>query len=286
MATSLKQLTDGLPSLGSYAGVLEEIDRLLQDPNTTVTDLGDCIEKDPDLTSRLLRLANSTFYRFSRRLETVAESVSVIGIQQVQDLVLASCVIEAFEGIPRHQVDMESFWRHSLGCGICARALANERQLLGAERLFICGLLHDLGRLVLLSQAPHTAADILNLYHKNRMLLREAEREVLGFDHAQVGEEVLRLWQFPPSVISAVAFHHQPMAAGVFQLESSAVHLADHLVHAMELGSSGERFVPPLSLRAWERIGLSPELIESIMNTVDDQIEAVEASLLRSHAGS
>ena len=110
MKLTIQHLVNGIPSLGSYAGVITEIETVLNHPNSTLADLGEVIEKDPDLTSRLLRLGNSSFFGFPNRLETVSEAVSLIGIQQVQDLILASCVVEVFEGISEEFVNMESFW--------------------------------------------------------------------------------------------------------------------------------------------------------------------------------
>lgn len=282
MAANIKVLTDGIPSLGSYTGVIAQIDRLVKDPESTLADLGEIIEKDPDLAARLLKLGNSAFYGFAQRLETVSEAISLIGIQQVEDLLLASNVIEVFEGVSAVNVNMESFWHHSLACGICARCIAIARQIPAGDKFFVAGLIHDLGRLVLLSQRPRQATAIFGVYEKRRILLRDAEREVLGFDHAQIGEELLRGWQYPPNLVQAVAHHHQPMLAGIFQLESSVVHVADYIVHVMQMGNSGEKYVPPLNLRAWERVGLSADLMESIMRSIDEQIEAVHESFLRS----
>lgn len=280
MPITLRQLTDGIPSLGSYAGVIAEIEVVLNDPGSTLADLGEVIEKDLDLTARLLKLGNSAFYGFANRLETVAEAISLIGIQQVQDLILVSNVIEIFEGISAEHVNMASFWKHSLGCGIAARCLAIAEQLPGPEKFFVAGLLHDIGRLVLFSRAPKQAHEIFTLYKSKRMLLTEAERHVLGFDHSLIGEDLLRVWHYPPMLVQAVAQHHRPLSAGIFQLESSVVHLADYLVHAMEMGHSGETFVPPLNMKAWERVGLPVEILGTIMKTVDEQIQAVEESFM------
>ena len=281
MPLTINQLTNGIPSLGSYAGVIAEIETVLDDPDAALANLGEVIEKDPDLTSRLLKLGNSSFFGFPNRLETVAEAISLIGIQQVQDLILASSVIEIFEGIPADLVSMESFWKHSLACGIGARCLAITRQMPKAEKFFVAGLLHDLGRLALFSRAPNEAREIFALYQSRRMLLREAELEILEFDHAQIGGDLMRLWQYPANLVQAVAHHHQPMAAGVYQLESSLVHLADYLVHAMQMGNSGERFVPHLSTKAWERLSLSTNVLESVMKSIDDQISVVQEAFLR-----
>ena len=280
MGLSIKYLTEGMPNLGSYAGVLATVEAVLNDSHSTLANLGEVIEKDPVLAARLLRLGNSAFFGFANRLETVSEAISLIGVRQVLDLMRACNVIEAFEGISPEHVNMESFWKHSLACGIGARCLAIARQLPAVEKFFVAGLLHDLGRLVLLSKVPKQATEIFARYQSRRMLLRDAEHEVMGFDHAQVGEQLLRGWQYPANLVHAVAYHHSPMAAGFFQLESSVVHVADYLVHAMQMGNSGEQFVPPLSNAAWERVGLTTDVLESVMASIDEQITAVQDSFL------
>ena len=281
MALTINQLTSGIPSLGSYAGVIAEIESVLDNPNSTLANLGEVIEKDPDLTARLLKLGNSSFFGFTSRLETVSEAISLIGIQQVQDLILASSVVEIFDGISADIVSMESFWKHCLACGIGARCLAIARQMPKAEKFFVAGLLHDLGRLVLFSRASKKAMEVFSLYHSRRILLRDAEIAVLEFDHAQIGENLMRSWQYPANLVHAVAYHHHPMSAGVYQLESSLVHLADYLAHAMQMGNSGERYVPPLNMKAWERLGLSSNILESVMKTMDEQIDVVQSAFLK-----
>jgi len=265
--------------LSSYVGIITQIERALNDPATTLDSLADIIEKDPALAARLLKLGNSAYFAFPQRLETVADAIRLIGIQQVQDLIQAARVVDAFQGISKELVSMESFWKHSLGCGIGARTLALARQTAHPEKMFLAGLLHDLGRLVLFSQAPEKAKEIFNLRKQRRMLLREAEQAVLNFDHARIGEELMRHWHYPPNLVQAVAYHHQPMAADVYATESSIVHVADYLVNAMQMGSSGERFVPPLNLNAWERVGLPIDRVESVMNSIDQQIGAVQNAI-------
>ena len=112
------------------------------------------------------------------------------------------------------------------------------------------------------------------------MLLREAEYRTLGFDHAEIGERLLRSWNYPLNLVNAVRYHHHPMSAGVSQMEASLVHLADYFVNAMQFGSSGERNVPPLQEKAWDRLNLEPSMLESLMETIDEQVAAVEQAFL------
>jgi len=277
----IEYLIDDIPKLGSHAGILEEIERVLANSQSTLDELGEVIEKDPAITVRLLKLANSSFYGFANRLETVPDALNLIGIQQVQDLISAATVIEIFEGVSPKLVNMESFWLHSLACGVAARLLAMEQHLPKAEKYFVAGLLHDVGRLVLFTRAPERAQEIFDLYAARPMPLFQAETEIMGLDHTQIAERLLIKWSFPANLIKAVRHHHCPMAAGGFQREASLVHVADFLVNAMALGSSGERFVPKLHPSAWVRLNLAPDGLESLMDSVDDQIESVVQMFLK-----
>ena len=111
-------------------------------------------------------------------------------------------------------------------------------------------------------------------------MLCQAEFKVLTYDHAQIGEALLREWQYPVQLVEAVAFHHQPMAAPSHNTSAAIVHLADHLVNALQLGSSGERFVPPLDPRAWQHLGFASDILESLIAAMDDQMVTVETVFL------
>jgi HD-like signal output (HDOD) protein len=198
----------------------------------------------------------------------------------VQDLILASSILEQFAGVSDEFVSMESFWRHSLACGIGARLLAMERRLPKPDKFFVAGLLHDVGRLVLFARAPQAAQQVFQLYQQERLLLREAETRVLGYDHQQIAEALLHLWKFPVNLVQAVAYHHQPMSSQIAREEAAVVHLSDHLVNAMRIGSSGERHVPPLNMKAWEILRFPPQILTGIVAGIDEQIEAVQAVFL------
>jgi putative nucleotidyltransferase with HDIG domain len=277
---SIDQLISGIPKLGSYGGVLDELEAVLGDMQSTLADVCTVIETDSALTARLLKLGNSCFFGFPKRLETVFETVCLIGVQQVRDLTAAAAVIKLFEGIAADHVNMESYWKHCLACGVASRSLAIARQLPKPEKFFVAGLLHDIGRLVLLSRAPDKAREIFSLYGANRRLLWEVETKVLGYDHAEIGAHLLQTWNYPPNLIMAVWHHHTPLETGTYQVEACLVHLADHLVNAMQMGGSGERWVPPVDLKAWDRLRLSTEVLESVVHSIDEQVSAVEQSFL------
>jgi HD-like signal output (HDOD) protein len=278
---TVEDLVSAVPSsLGSYGPVLKEIEAELQSPQCSLATIGKAIEADLDLTSRLLKLANSPFYGYTSRLTSVAEAISLIGIRQVEDLLVASSIFERFAGIAEEYVTMESFWRHSLGCGIAARLVALELKLPKPDKFFVAGLLHDVGRLVLLKQGGEWAHRVFTLCNTKRVLLHEAEMQVLGFDHQQIGGALLRRWRYPAALIAAVSSHHHPTMTDVGRQEAAVVHFCDHLVNAMRVGCSGERHAPPLNKKAWDSLNLPLESLSTIVSAIDQQIEEVVAAFL------
>ncbi len=141
------------------------------------------------------------------------------------------------------------------------------------------GMLHDLGRLVLLLNIPDQMQKVMSLYDKGG-LLHDAENQVLEADHAGVGGMLLKVWKLPEMLQEAVAFHHKPSQSPRYPGAASIVHVADIISHSMELGTCGERYVPPLNAKAWEILDLPPSLLSSIIEQVDRQTsEAVEMFL-------
>lgn len=286
-APAISDLISGIPSsLGSYGPLVRQIEIALQSPQCSIDTIADMIEKDVDLTARLLRFANSAYFAVSSRLDSASEAISLLGIQQVHDLLAATVVVDRFAGIPQEYVSVQSFWQHSLATGIGAKLIAKHRELPKPEGYFICGLLHDIGRLVLLKQAPTYARMIFELQKKERILLRDAELRVLGYDHQNVAEALLKRWKYHPSIVLAVANHHQPAGAESNRLEASVIHVADHIVNAMRVGTSGENFVPPLNAQAWTLVNLELSSIEQIVHGIDQQFAAVEELFQLQKTGS
>jgi HD-like signal output (HDOD) protein len=236
-----------------------------------MADIAKVIREDPGLTARLLRIVNSAFYSFPSKVETISQAVTIVGTQQLGALALATSVMNMFKGIPEEFVNMDSFWKHSIGCGLAARTIATYRREANAERFFVAGMLHDVGRLILYTKIPDRAREVLQQARDGEKLLYEVEREVFGFTHAVAGGVLMQSWRLPASLEEAVMFHHNPRAATRFPAEAAIVHVSDIIAHALQLGSSGERYVPPLDPSAWERLQLSPGILASVEDQVDRQ---------------
>jgi HD-like signal output (HDOD) protein len=281
MSPKPADLLRGCTEVSSLPTLYFRLNEAINNPNSSMSDIGQIIKDDPGLTARLLRLVNSSFFGFPAKIETISRALVIVGVKQLRDLALATSVVELFKGIPEHLVSMESFWRHSVTCGIAAKIVATFRRETSVERFFVAGMLHDLGRLLITMKAPEQVRQALCRSKSNGELLFRAEREEMGFDHAALGGEMLKSWNLPPSLEEAVTYHHTPSKARRFPTEAAIVHVADILAHAMQSGSSGEQFVPPLDGEAWRSLGLSTSILSPTLDQLERQVNEVVQTLLQ-----
>ncbi|MEO5378772.1 MAG: HDOD domain-containing protein [Magnetococcus sp. DMHC-6] len=245
----------------------------IENPRCSVDHICQIITEDPGLTARLLKIANSTLYHPPFPVLTVSRAVALIGTRQIKNLVMATYVIDAFSGVPDTQLNMKSFWQHSLACGLAARVIAIARREVHIEQFYLTGLLHDLGLLTLFTHLPKESADILTQCQTNKAPLYALEKEVLGFNHAELGGKLLQQWQLPKEICLPIQFHHTPDQTPDYQLETAIIHVADLMALSMRLGSTGERHLPPLSTTAFEKIGLPVSTIPNLLERVFSQFQ-------------
>ncbi len=267
-------LLKGVTSVSSLPGVYLRLSSVVADPRSSSADVGRVIAEDPGLTARLLKLVNSAMYGFPSRIETVSHAISIVGTTQLQDLALATSVIRLFASMPQELVTMESFWRHSVACGVAARALASRRREVNVERFFVAGLLHDIGRPIMYMQVPEVARAAMTRSRETGEPLYVVEHALLGFDHSHVGHALLDQWKLPPSLREAVAQHHFPERASRFPVETAVVHVADLIVNALRFGSSGEPGIPPLHQKSWDAIGVPATVLDDVIGEVEEHYEA------------
>lgn len=218
--------------LASLPEICIEIQRLADDPETEFEQFGDLVCQDTALASHLLRVVNSPYYGFPAQIDTVTRAIQLIGINELRNLTLATSAVEIFAKIPADLFDMLGFWRHSVFCALMAKNLAVKCRVLHPERLFIAGLLHDIGQLVLVTKLPETMQQILHTSATSQHQLSDIEIATLGFTHADVGGELLKQWNIPQILTQAVATHHT--LAEHCSYEAAILHIANATTHQIE----------------------------------------------------
>lgn len=281
MNTHIAELVQGVGGLVTLPDVFIRINQLVEDPNSNIADIAKAAGHDPSFTVRLLRVANSSFYGFSSTIDTVPKAVAIIGTSQIRSLALATSVASSFDGLPNTLVSMEHFWRHSLYCALAARALAKQTGKCDPDAVFTAALLHDIGELVIFNRLPQQAKDslLLVLDSADELPVYQAEQQILGFDHAQVGAELARQWKLPAMLTACIEYHHAPHIAQQFPREVALVHIANALALMAEVRTLDPGDVTPIDPLAWSIVGL--EAKEAILATVDEaQQEIAEAEQL------
>lgn len=282
LPASPAELVGGVVRLVSLPEVCIRVNEMLDDPHASAADFGKVIGQDTGLTARLLKIVNSSFYGFPSRIETVSRAVTVIGLRELRGLVLAASAVETFSRIPTDVLNMVRFWRHSVYTGVVAQALAEQANVLHSERLFVAGLLHDIGKLILGHRLPQIARTIQQRLQAAEQPDFLIERELLGFDHAAVGGELIRAWQMPASLEAAVRHHHAPAAATEFPLEAALVHIANSMTGLAEQGLDVdvEMVIQPIEPAAWETVQLDESVMEAVFATASERFTEALAIIL------
>jgi HD-like signal output (HDOD) protein len=273
-------LLSGYIEISSLPLVYSRVNDAVNNPRASISDIARVISEDAGLTARLLRIVNSAFYSLPTRVESIPRAITIIGTHELRALALATSVTTMFNGIPEDLANMDLFWRHSIACGIAARIIATFRRVPNAERFFIAGVLHDIGRLVMYMKIPKESREAILRCREVGQPLFVAERDVIGFGHAAVASVLLEAWRFHPGLEEAVGFHHNPNGAARYPLEAAIVHVADILAHALQFGTSGEHFVPPLEKEAWDRLGLPVSILSPVVTQLEAQYDDVVRTML------
>lgn len=268
----LHKLLTAEARLASLPDIFIRIVEVINSPRSSASHIAEVISNDVSLSAKLLRLVNSPFYGFPNKIDTLSRAVTIVGSNHLTNLALGISVITLFKDIPPELLDMKQFWRHSVYCGILARLLAGHMRMQNEERFFVAGLLHDLGRLLLLKNAPEHYCAVLSQTGAQSGPAWAVERKVLGFDHAKVGSRLLETWNFPTELRLAVAGHHTP-ALGNMTPETCVVHVANVTAHALQTDLGGALdLAPPFHEQAWESLGLKKSVFAITASQADHQL--------------
>lgn len=274
----LQKLRNKKLTLPEIPSIVFELNEVIANPLSSSEDIAQVVQRSPSLTALLLKIVNSPFYGFPSKIDKISLAVTLIGTREISGLALGISLISLFNKIPKEILSMYSFLRHSLACGIISRILAAHKNIPQTEQLFVSGLLHDLGRLILYSYFPNESRNILSRARSSEMLLYMQETDYLGCNHTHLVKHLLQQWKLPMVLENNVFFHHSPREAQQ-PLPATLVHLADIITNGLGIGTSGERFVPPLDTAAWESLELPPSCFEVVTKQATHQYFALESML-------
>jgi HD-like signal output (HDOD) protein len=227
------QLAKSAATILSLPDIYYQLLETVRNPRSSAADIAALIGHDVGLTARLLKLVNSAYYG-NLRIDTVSRAISVLGTQELLNLVFSTIAVAAFKKVPTRLIDMTSFWYHSVATAVIARVLAKQCGVLHPERLFTAALLHDAGQLVIFHQLPDFAAQIVATANATEDGMHAAEQRILGYTHGDVGDALFEVWRLPDSIRDAARYHHQPARSEFSPLDTAIVHLGNCAANGIE----------------------------------------------------
>ncbi len=278
---TLPQVVARVRDLPTLPLIVTELIATFDQADVSVAELAAKVSKDQALTAKTLRLANSSFYGLQCKVRTIEQAIAVLGFDSVRALVTSAGIIGAFGAPQAGGFDFAAFWRHAVGTALCAKSLA---RLAGRnqEFSFVSGLLHDVGRLVLVTTCAqeYDAAIAYRAVHDCDMLA--AEREVLSIDHAVVGRALAEHWKFPELIRRAIANHHAPAGQDLGDIPS-VVHVADAIVHALDLAGQDDERVPAIEQNAWDSLRIDAAGLRRVFADTESEFDNACQILIASH---
>lgn len=273
-----RDLLGGVEDLPSLPAVVMELLGSLDQEDIDIAVLAKKVTNDPALTAKTLRLANSSAFGLQVKATTIQQAMTFLGFEATRNLIMAAALTGCFPAGRCPGFNDKAFWRHSIATAACARVLAR-RVRFNADYAFTAGLLHDIGRLVLVSRFPERYQAVLSLRDKLDGELVDAERALLGVDHVDAGVALAVHWNFSETMRQAIAWHHAPEATGAGFL-ATIVHVASAVVQALDLVGNPDELVPRVSSVAWTALGLTETAWLQVFHETELQYEEMSAILM------
>ena len=279
---TIEQLLARVNELISLPEVYLKISHLMDDKWSTVGDFAEVIKFDPNLSATVLKVVNSAFYGFSGQIDSIARAVNLIGIGQLHIMALSVSAISALDAMeyPEDIVPLKTFWRSSLFTGVLSRQLALQSNKKNGERLFVTGLLHEIGHLILYTKFPDTARQAIQLAQQQHMNIADAEQQILGYHYGAIGAKLMDKWHLPDDFQNLTRFQPVPQDATEDKHEIALLHIAHGYAHKqfIETDIELEKLIHP---SAWDETQISPEYIESILDSTLSISADMESIILR-----
>lgn len=259
--------------LVSLPDIVLQINDMVSDPLCTAADIGNLISLDTGLSMRLLKIVNSPFYGFPSSIETIPMAITVMGVRQLRDLIFTTCIISKYARIPTDILNPDTFWAHSIATGLSAQLLAKKVNISNSERLFTCGMLHDLGLLIMAITAPTETRQVLELARDSHKPCHDFQVSVFGFSQGDLGAALIRKWHLPETFVEPTQLQQLNKAAIRFPMETAILKVANVIANNNQgtalIGDN--QIIHPGTL---ELLGLDSEDLNNVQADMKNKLQA------------
>lgn len=233
----LKDIDRQINNLPPFSPIIDKVLKIIDNPASSASDIEKVIKYDQVLASRVLRMANSAYYGYSGKISTISQAVVILGLNTLRAILFTASAAKTLnKKLVGYKLDEGGFWKHSVLCALASRAIATKIKYQNIEEVFIGGLLHDLGKLILDPFVAKNYKAIIDIVNAKKISFSQAEGEVIGINHAQVGRRLSEKWNFPSNLVEIIAFHHRPEGASVNKIPPAIVSISTKFATYMASG--------------------------------------------------
>ncbi len=260
-----------------HTSSLMEFLNLIKKEDLEAKELASYIQRDPGLTMIALKIANASQYGLIKKVSSVKHAVAVVGVTAMKKAFTVRLVKRAFS---KESKELDDLWQHSLAVAIAAQQLGakSKKKLKDYDSLFVAGILHDVGKFVIHKFLPKESREINRMIEKDeRMRTLNAEKEILGVTHQEIGAFFAREWNLPVMIVDAIRYHHFPDGSGENKGFVGLIKAGDSIAKALELGQTESPFVDPVPRWIWGAFNIKAEDFRTMIPNIEHQYHSTVA---------
>lgn len=277
---NIEEFCGKIKDLPALPVVVHQVNAAAMKDDVTAHDLGEIIEKDPVLAGKLLKLANSSYYGLVREVSTIERAVTLLGFVTVKNFATSVSVSGMLAKSKKSIFDVKGLWLHALGCAVAADILVSRLKNSQGDEAFLCGILHDIGSSVLINNFSDQMEQVSCLMELRAISQSDAEREILGVTHGEIGSHLAFKWKFPKKYQRVIELHHQIPPSSLDMNDSGnimlvAVHVGNQLVKSLQIGKSFDSAASDIEPQVWSMLGVNEEDLAGIKEQIVLKTEEV-----------
>ena len=278
--TSLQTLMKEIKNLKPIPAVANQLLAVVDNPDSSMEDIANVIQYDPAITASVLKTCNAAYFGLKNPAESIKDAVNILGTDQVIELVLFKSGAKALSGKQKgYGLEGGDMWRYSVSSAVIAKQLASRFSLKNKNTIFTAALLKDIGKIILESHVSDSSNKIKTLVKDKGFSFREAEKKVLGIDHAELGAMIAKMWKFSPRMIKIIRNHHLADEKMIKDKEVTTVYLADCICMMMGQGVGSDGLSYRFKAQAMKELGISADDVSMIIADFGINMKEVEALL-------
>ncbi|MGQ9695850.1 MAG: HDOD domain-containing protein [Thermodesulfobacteriota bacterium] len=276
----IKEIVQASIKLPPFSMVIQKALQLIEDPRSSAQQVVEVIQYDPAITFEVLKICNSAYFGLKRKVSSLKEALVMIGFDQLLHIILSQESSKIFlKDCSGYDLKQGDLWRHSVACALLSKIIAKHQHELRPNTIFTAALIHDIGKMVLHRYVKNYFEKIKLLIEEEALSFSEAEKRVLGIDHAELGALVAERWSFPEEIIWAVRFHHAPLATTHYVKTIDLVYLSDLIAMLTGIGGGADALNYHGHVEIIERNSLKEDDLEHFMAELSDQLGLIEVML-------